>query len=736
MSETPQGDNKSSKSSRGDLGRGMEQVLAHAQGETRRQLEDAMQRKQHTGAKLFDILHQDVDREMFGRIWSFMNKPVDEKNTEEKRTVKDVLTETGWLSTEEWEEAQAGGDEYDPIVGRILVESGVITEERLIEFVAQSKHSGQSVWRILVNRGMVSPKQIADARKLGQERVGQRLDQSSSMDILLKTGLVDKAKCDAALAESKKTGKNFFQAVIDLKIVGKDKLGEALAKQMEVSYADLSKCEIEPEAANLIPQQLAEQNHMMPVGFSNGSVKLAMLNPHDAAARGTFTMVTGRSPEVVLAFEKDLMDTIRRYYPAAGAQPSKEGSPLTRLKERLRDSAAVQGDMVSLAENVGVVNLVASIIEGAINSRATDVHLEPQSYGLRVRYRIDGMLYDIMNLPTQLMPEVISRVKVLAGMDVTQRRASQDGHFTINVGEKVYDLRVASLPTVMGEKLALRLLNPEDVFMGFRELGLEGTQLEMMEAAIKQPYGMVLVTGPVAAGKTTTLYAALSEIDIFTQNVVTIEDPVEYQLPGINQVQVDLRVHRTFADMLRSAVRQDTNVMMVGEIRDPDTAEIAVRASLTGHLVFSTLHANDAVGAVDTLKHLGIRPFLIASSVIVVIAQRLVRRICPVCREAYEPSQKLLNAAGITPEMAEGITFYRPKGCDKCHQTGYKGRSGIYEVFRLDEEIKALIIEEAPLDVIKKKARQSGMTTLMECGLSKVRAGMTTVEELLRVTTA
>jgi type II secretory ATPase GspE/PulE/Tfp pilus assembly ATPase PilB-like protein len=726
-----------SNNKRGDLGRGMEQVLAHAQDETRHQLEEAMRRKENTGAKLMDILRQDVDREMFGRIWSFLNNPVESKKEKgETRKVKDVLTEAGWFSSEEWEEVKAGGEEYDPAVGRILMDAGVITEERLNEAVGQSQRSGQSVWRILVNRALVSPKQIADARKLGHEGAGEATDQSPMVQMLLNTGLVTQEQCNTALLARKSSGADPCQALVDQGVVDKGRLGEALGKELGVPYVDMAKVEIEPEAGDLIPQQLAEQNRMMPIGFSEGSVLLAMANPRDAAARGTFTMVAGRAPEVVFAFEKDLAEAIRRYYPAAGAQPAKEGSPLTRLKERLRESAAVQGDMVSLAENVGVVNLVASIIEGAINSRASDVHLEPQSYGLRVRYRIDGMLYDIMNLPDQLQSEVISRVKVLAGMDVTQRRVSQDGHFTINVGEKVYDLRVASLPTVMGEKLALRLLNPEDVFMGFRELGLEGTQLAAMEDAIKQPYGMVLVTGPVAAGKTTTLYAALSEIDIFTQNVVTIEDPVEYQLPGINQVQVDLRVHRTFADMLRSVVRQDTNVMMVGEIRDTDTAEIAVRASLTGHLVFSTLHANDAVGAVDTLKHLGIKPFLIASSVVAVIAQRLVRRICPVCRGAYDPPSALLKAAGLTSEQIDGITFYRPVGCDRCHQTGYRGRSGIFEVFRLDEEMKGLILDGAPHDAVKKQARKAGMTTLMESGLAKVKAGTTTVEELLRVTTA
>ena len=339
-----------------------------------------------------------------------------------------------------------------------------------------------------------------------------------------------------------------------------------------------------------------------------------------------------------------------------------------------------------------------------------------------------------MNLPQQLQSEVLSRVKVLADMDITERRHSQDGHFAIDVQEKKYDLRVSTLPTIMGEKIVLRLLNPEDVFMGMRELGLESDQLQTMEAAVAQPYGMILVTGPIGSGKTTTLYAALSEIDIFTQNVVTIEDPVEYQLPGINQVQIDPRVDRTFANMLRSVVRQDANVMMVGEIRDEDTAHVAVRAAMTGHLVFSTLHTNDAVSAVDTLRHLKIPPYLITNSLMAVAAQRLVRKVCPACRKKHRPEKVLLAAVGLTPQSARGITFYKAVGCEACFQSGYKGRTGIFEVFRMDEENRNLILNDASHDQILEAVRSNGMVSLMECGVKKVRAGITTLQEVLRVT--
>ena len=388
-----------------------------------------------------------------------------------------------------------------------------------------------------------------------------------------------------------------------------------------------------------------------------------------------------------------------------------------------------------MAEKMGVIDLVTSIIEGAINSRATDIHLEPQTYGLRVRYRIDGMLYDVMTLPEKMEEEVIARVKVLSNMDVTERRHPQDGHCSIDIGEKTYDMRAATLPTVLGEKMVLRMLNADEVFLGLRELGLEPEQLQIVEAAVARPYGMILVTGPIAAGKTSTLYAALSEIDIFTRNVVTIEDPVEYRLPGINQVEIDHRVDRTFANMLRAVLRQDANVMMVGEIRDEDTAGVAVRAAMTGHMVFSTLHANDAVGAIGALRHLGIPPYLVTSAVHTVAAQRLVRKVCPRCREPYTPDESLLRAAGLDPQEVRRMIFYKAVGCKECYRTGYRGRTGIFEILPMDDTIKSMVLSGASHDEIVKAAREKGMLSLMEAGVKKVQEGAVTLEELLRVTT-
>jgi len=711
--------------------KGLEQVLAHAQEETRRQLTEAIKKKEKTGRRLMDILKSDVDREMFGRIFALLHKPAEPPAKGKKgETVKDMLVAGGWLTEEELNDLEQRRDVED---GRLLVQSGYITEEQFQEALAQQERSGQSFWRILVNRGLVAPKQIADVRKYGARRLRPTLDEEAVKHVVLRTGLVSEEQWAAAVKEHKRSGRDVLQTLLETTGIRKRVLGEALGKELGIPFVDLESVKPQPEALGLLPRHLALENRILPIALSDRTVELAMANPQNVAAREQFRMMVNMDVKPLFAFESDVVEGVRRYLGEAEAAEARGLSGFERLKARLRGAAAADDRMVSMAENVGVVNLVASIIEGAINSHATDIHLEPQADGLRVRYRIDGILYDVMNLPENLKAGVVSRVKVLAGMDITERRHPQDGHFTIDVLERNYDLRVATLPTVLGEKVVLRLLNPEDVFRGLRELGLEPEQLETVEDAIAQPYGMILATGPIGSGKTTTLYAALSQVDILTENVVTIEDPVEYQLPGINQVQVDLRIDRTFANMLRSVLRQDADVMMVGEIRDADTAQVAVRAAMTGHLVFSTLHTNDAVGAVDTLRHLGVLPFFINSALVAVIAQRLVRRVCPACREAYRPDREALRAVGLTPQSARGTTFYRAPGCEACFQTGYKGRTGIFEVFRLSDSIRECILEGAGHEAIEKRAREEGMIPLREAGLKKVRAGVTTLEELIRV---
>ena len=725
--------------------KGLEEVLAHAQEETRRQLQDAIEKKKTTGRSLTDILRQDVDRDMFKRIWAFLEKPAEEKpgqpTSPDAKKMKDVLVEGGWMTSDEMSAPGSDAGRYDPAIGRALVESGALTEDQLADALAQHERAGASVWRILVNRGLLDPKQIADARKYGSLKPSSTGDDAALAEMLTKTGLVSEEQCRKAMAERRATGREVTQILIDSCVVTRTQLGVALAKEYSVPYVDLSQAEIDPAAVALLPEHLCEENRMLPIAVAGDRVTVAMANPNDTAARDMFRMMVSREVVPVLAFDKDLLEALKREHsrvqvlaPAAAGAPAAV-SPLTRLKERLQGAAGSMQEMATMAERMGVIDLVTSIIEGAINSRATDIHLEPQMYGLRVRYRIDGMLYDVMTLPEKMEEEIVARVKVLSSMDVTERRHPQDGHCSIEIGEKTYDMRAATLPTVLGEKMVLRMLNADEVFLGLGELGLEPEQLQLVEAAVARPYGMILVTGPIAAGKTSTLYAALSEIDIFTRNVVTIEDPVEYRLPGINQVEIDHRVDRTFANMLRAVLRQDANVMMVGEIRDEDTAGVAVRAAMTGHMVFSTLHANDAVGAIGALRHLGIPAYLVTSAVHTVAAQRLVRKVCPRCREPYTPDESLLRAAGLDPQEVRRMIFYKAVGCKECYRTGYRGRTGIFEILPMDDTIKSMVLSGAGHDDIVRTAREKGMLSLMQAGVKKVQEGAVTLEELLRVTT-
>ena len=713
----------------------LQEVLAHARGEVRRELEEALQKQKTTGRPLLDILRQDVDKEMLKRLWNFLRRP----------KVRQAMVDTGVIADDELQrlaEAEQSGEAYDPRLGEVLVRHGVISAEQLRAALEEQKQSGRSYWRILLDQGVVTPKQLADAQRYGVFEPAKMLDEQLIANALVRAGLVDRKRLEEMLANWSSGGVGLLQFLADRNVAPRDELGRAVARELGVEYVDLRQFTPQPEALNLLSEELARQGKMIPIARDGTTVTLAMANPQDLAAREQFRLMVNLDVKPVLAFERDilaLLDAYAKTKARGGAAPV--ASMAATYPERptattARRPGVADEALTSMAQSASIVDLVASIIEGAIHSHATDIHIEPQAKELRVRYRIDGVLYDVMNLPVSLIAGVISRVKVLASLDITERRHPQDGHFTITVQGRQYDLRVATLPTILGEKLVLRLLNPEDVLKGLRQLGLEPDQLQKVERAVNAPYGMVLATGPIGSGKTTTLYAALSQIDVLTKNVVTIEDPVEYQLPGINQVQVDLRQERTFASMLRSVLRQDANTLMVGEIRDEDTAEVAVRAAMTGHLVFSTLHTNDAVGAVTTLRHFKIPPFLITSSLICVIAQRLVRRVCPDCRQPYKPSRVLARQLRLSPAVAAKTTLYHPAGCSKCYHTGYRGRTGIFEVFEVTPRAKEAILAEASHDRLRRVALAEGMMPLWDAGMKKVLSGETTAEELMRVTRA
>jgi len=383
-------------------------------------------------------------------------------------------------------------------------------------------------------------------------------------------------------------------------------------------------------------------------------------------------------------------------------------------------------------EDAPIVKLVDYIISNAISKRASDIHIEPTEKKLTIRYRIDGVLHEVLTPPKQLQSAIICRIKILSNLDIAERRLPQDGRFTIKFGQREIDLRVSSIPTIFGEKIVLRLLEKGTFNFRLEELGLDSNQLKIFKHHIYLPYGMILLTGPTGSGKSTTLYSILSRIQSPEQNIITIEDPVEYQIDGINQIQANFKIGLTFAKGLRSILRQDPDTVMVGEIRDQETAEMAIRSALTGHLVFSTLHTNDAVGSLVRLINMGIEPFLVCSSLSLAVAQRLVRRICPHCKEAYTPSETLLESLGLQPDRNEHILFYRGRGCEKCNNTGYYSRVGLFEILVINQSIRNLVLQNALPETIKRKALENGMTPLLESGLHKVIQGITSIEEILK----
>ena len=499
----------------------------------------------------------------------------------------------------------------------------------------------------------------------------------------------------------------------------------------------------------LLPESYLREHKILPLKQEEGKddhpprLLVAVIDPLDIAVRDNIRMMTGCDVIPLLTTEKVLSEKLDQIFTGQTGQdiisldqvPQKateNSEAQEEPKSQEHSSVLIPKEFGNLREETSTVKLVSSLIEGAIHANATDLHLEPQVHEeLRVRYRVDGMLHDIMTIPKHTHSMVISRIKVLADMDITERRQAQDGHITMKIGNIEYYMRVGTLPTKLGERLVIRLLSESRVMTGLKQLGFEPEDLQLVEEFISTPYGMILVTGPVGSGKTTTLYSALNEINILTKNIITIEDPVEYQLPGISQVEVDDKVGLTFAAGLRAILRQDPNTLMVGEIRDPETAAVAVRAALTGQQLFSTLHTQDAPGAIATLSYLGVQPFWIASSLVGVIAQRLIRKVCPHCKERYEPDPWQLSIFNL--ESSSDLEFYQGRGCDQCFHSGYSGRTGIFEIMRVDELLRELVVEKFSGAEIKEQAVEQGMNTLKMSGLKKIRRGETTIEEMLRV---
>ncbi|MCM8778343.1 MAG: Flp pilus assembly complex ATPase component TadA [Candidatus Omnitrophica bacterium] len=551
-------------------------------------------------------------------------------------------------------------------------------------------------------------------------------------EILLAEGLINTQQLNRAKEEAQKLGLSLEDVLIKLGFVGEDIIASKIAEALSLPYVKLSNYNIDQNVIKLVPEEIARRYKLIPLFLLEDTLTLAMANPQNIVALDEIRLKTKlKYIDVVVAGKTEIENAINQYYAGIGdVKTILEDINIAELRHVSEDTSPQL--LAQIAEETPVVKLVNFLIQEAVKSKASDIHIEPEMNMLRVRYRIDGILYEAYRLPKQVTGLITSRIKILGNLDIAEKRKPQDGRFRINLENREIDIRLSSFPTLYGENLVLRILDRSRVLLRLVDLGFGPNDLEKFNSLIHAPYGIILVTGPTGSGKTTTLYAALSEINSPQINIMTIEDPVEYQIPLLRQTQINPKAGLTFATGLRSILRQDPDVIMVGEIRDLETADIAIQAALTGHLVFSTLHTNDSAGALTRLIDMGIEPFLVSSSVIGIIAQRLIRLICPHCKVEYSPPEAVLKSLNLEPRKEE--KFYRGEGCEKCKKTGYSGRKGIFEVLVINEEIRKLIVAKASASVIKQTAISQGMSTLMADGLEKARQGLTALEEVLRLT--
>ncbi|MCK9418051.1 MAG: type IV-A pilus assembly ATPase PilB [Nitrospirae bacterium] len=603
--------------------------------------------------------------------------------------------------------------------------------------------------------------------------------------MLVSSGLITEDQLQKALASQKSQGGRLGSILVKMQFVQEDKLMTFLSKQYGVPYVDLSKFEINPAVIKHIPAEVAQKYRIMPINRAGATITIAMVDPSNIFAIDDIKFMTGYNVEAVVATEGAIVEAVKKYYGsgakslvaaksggiAQAAQPREEKKISLDAKDYAMDESVDENAFVDDIDTGGevdvddfdnlvhgavdeleviedekldalsgeveapIVKLVNGILLRAAKAGVSDIHIEPYEKKFRVRYRLDGVLKTVMGLPLKIRNAIISRIKIMSSLDIAERRLPQDGRIKLKMSKnKVMDFRVSVLPTLFGEKIVMRLLDKSNLQLDMTKLGFDEDQLVDFKEALGKPFGMVLVTGPTGSGKTTTLYSALSELNTDSENIMTAEDPVEFNLMGINQVQMKDEIGLNFAAALRSFLRQDPDIIMVGETRDYETAEIGVKAALTGHLVLSTLHTNDAPSTINRLLNMGVEPFLVSSAVILIVAQRLVRKACQNCKKPQKLPVETFIDAGFDPEEAKSIVSYRGEGCEICNQTGYKGRVALYEVMPLKDEIKELILQGASVFDLKKAAVNGGMKTLRASGLLKVKAGLTSLEEVVENT--
>jgi len=553
-------------------------------------------------------------------------------------------------------------------------------------------------------------------------------------ELLVEKGVLTEDQCKQALDFQKKTGKRLGQIVIELGLVKEDELLQVLSKQMDLPHIWLRKGLIDPGIINVVPGEKARLYKIMPMFKVKNNLILATSDPQAIFVFDEIEEMTGLSVQPVLSRSGDIDKAIEEYYGGAVEIPDYVGD-FDEGAIRLVESQA-QFDFArieEMADGSPIINFVNMIILRAIKDKASDIHIEPDKKKLRVRYRVDGIMYEVMTQKIDLHPAVVSRLKVMANLDIAERRMPQDGRIQVMVEGRAVDLRLSSMPGILGEKIVLRILDKKSTILDLNQLGFSEDTLIRFKHLLMHPYGLILVTGPTGSGKTTTLYAAMNLLNTIEKNIITIEDPVEYQMEIINQNQVKESIGLTFSVILRHALRQDPDIVMVGEIRDKETAEIAIQASLTGHLVLSTLHTNDSASAVTRLLDMGLEPYLVTSSLTGVIAQRLIRNICPKCKTLFYPSTSIMEKYGWTEERR--LQIAKGKGCPECYDSGYKGRMGLYELLEVTEDLQSLILSNPSLDEIRKHLRNKGHITMESEGIKKVREQVTTFEEVSRVVT-
>lgn len=563
-------------------------------------------------------------------------------------------------------------------------------------------------------------------------------------ELLVKAQLISTQQLDKALEEQQATGGKLGEILQRLGFVTEDDIIECLSHQFGVPSINLRHFEIETAIAKTIPVDLARKYNVIPVNKTGATLTVAMADPTNIFAMDEITFVTGYRVEPVVASEEAIREAVDRYFGSSRELELKRvmddlATADETALELLEEEEGLDAEQLEEASSEApVVRLVNIVLTDAIKRGASDIHIEPYEKAFRVRYRVDGILYEVMTPPHRLKDNITARIKVLSKLDIAEKRLPQDGRIKLKARvegrNRELDYRVSILPILFGEKVVLRLLDKENLQLDLTKLGFEKSSLKKFEDAVLRPYGMVLVTGPTGSGKTNTLYSALGRVNTPEVNIMTAEDPVEFQLPGINQVQMKESIGLNFAAALRSFLRQDPNIILVGEIRDFETAEIAIKAALTGHLVLSTLHTNDAPSTISRLMNMGIEPFLVATSVNVIAAQRLVRRACAGCKEETDTPIQTLLSVGFSEAEATSIKAFRGRGCDRCGGTGYKGRVGLFEVMDITEDIRELVLSGATAVELRRKAIEEGMITLRQSGLQKIREGITTIEEVVRET--